>query len=140
MVTLLKRKGRKEKDLLTQKAVLPHKLTPILERLLRVLPESQECIFTADDEHLTENGFCQEAERAKANYLSKQLNASLKASKWEHSAGWHLYRHTFASRLLAAGYSKTDIKELIGWFSDDMAQHYQHQTFERKSAIVNSLA
>lgn len=139
-VTLLKRKGRKERDLLTQKTVLPQKLIPILERLLRILPSRQECIFAADDEHLTKNGFSQKLERGKANYLSKQLNASLNDTKWEHAAGWHLYRHTFASRLLANGYSKTDIKELIGWFSDEMAQHYQHQTFERKSAIVNRLA
>lgn len=139
MVTLLKRKGRKEKDLLLQKAVLSNKIVPILERLLRLLPENQECLFTADDKHLTANGFSEDLERAKANYLSKHLNAALRDTKWEHASGWHLYRHTFASRLLANGYSRTDVKELIGWCSDSMAQRYQHQTFDRKAAIINSL-
>lgn len=138
-VTLLKRKGRKDKDLLMQKAVLPTALVPILDRLLRLLPVSQECLFAAGDNHMTAAGFCEEQERSKANYLSKHLIASLKGSPWENSAGWHLYRHTFASRLLANGYSKMDVKELIGWCSDEMAQRYQHQTFERKAAIINSL-
>lgn len=139
LVTLLKRKGRKDKDLLMQKAVLPNKLIPVLERLLRLLPAGQECLFTSDDKHLTSSGFNEKVERSKANYLSKHLVAALEGSKWEHSAGWHLYRHTFASRLLANGYSKTDVMELIGWCSDSMAQRYQHQTFDRKSAIINSL-
>lgn len=120
--------------------MLPLKLVPILERLLKLLPSDQECNFTADDGHATKTGFSEKLERAKANYLSKHLNAALKGSKWEHSAGWHLYRHTFASGLLDNGYSKTDIKELIGWMSDEMAQHYQHQTFDRKAAIINGLA
>lgn len=140
IVTLLKRKGRKDQDLLMQKAVLPTKLVPVLERLLKLLPADQECLFTSDDKHLTPSGFEEKAERSKANYLSKHLIAELKGSKWEHSAGWHLYRHTFASRLLAKGYSKLDVKELIGWCSDEMAQRYQHQLFDRKSVIINSLA
>ncbi|MBB3204246.1 integrase [Rhodopirellula rubra] len=139
LVTLLKRKGRKDKDLLMQKAVLPTKLVPVLQRLLKLLPDAQESLFTSDDKHLAGGGFSERVERSKANYLSKHLIAALKGSKWENTAGWHLYRHTFASRLLANGYSKTDVMELIGWCSDSMAQRYQHQTFDRKAAIVNSL-
>ncbi|WP_182870983.1 tyrosine-type recombinase/integrase [Rhodopirellula sp. JC639] len=140
LVTLLKRKGRKERDLLLQKVVLPNRIAPILERLLRLLPAEQECIFTSDDDHMTQNGFNERKEAAKANYLSKHLNIALKDTKWEHAAGWHLYRHTFASRLLASGYSKTDVKEIVGWCSDQMAQRYQHHTFDRKAAIANQLA
>lgn len=138
-VTILKRKGRGSKNLLRQKTVLNAKLVPVLRRLLALLPSDQQCIFTADDTHFSGGDFDQEQERSKADYLGKQLIQALAGSKWEHSAGWHIYRHTLASLMLSAGYSKTEVKEVIGWCSDEMALRYQHLRTDRKAAIINDL-
>lgn len=138
-VTLLKRKGRKLEDLTRQKTILPDKLVPILKRHLLLHPKDQQCLFTSDDDHLAVHGFDQKAERTKADYFGKLLANAFKGSKWEHAAGWHIYRHTIASRMFEAGYSQIEVKEQIGWSSDEMAEKYQHQSISRKSEIVNKL-
>lgn len=138
-LTLLKRKGRGNSDLSRKKVVLPANLVPVLRRHLALHPGDQRCLFTSDDAHLAIDGFIQKAERDKADYLGKSLVDALKGSTWEHAAGWHIYRHTLASRMLAAGYSKTVIKEQVGWCSDEMAERYQHQSMDHKAQIVNSL-
>jgi len=138
-VTILKRKGRKDQNLLRQTTVLNSKLVPVLQRLLALLPSNQQCVFTPDDAHFDGGDFDQRLELARANYLGQQLYLALKGSRWEHAAGWHIYRHTLASLMLTAGYSKTEVKETVGWCSDEMAQRYQHLGRDRKSVIINSL-
>lgn len=138
-VTLLRKKGRGNKSILPHKLILPNKLVPVIERLLRLLPKNQECIFTSDDAHYASNVFNEKLDRGKAEYLGEQLLNALKGSKWEHASGWHKYRHSLASRMLEVGYSKTETKELIGWCNDEIAEKYLHQTLDRKATIINKL-
>jgi integrase len=139
LVTITKRKGRAGNAFLRQKSVLPHALLPPIRRLLNLLPTDQDCLFTASDDHLTTDGWDEEKERDKARYLTEEINNALAGSKWEKAAAWHIYRHTLASKLLVAGYSQIEVKEMVGWCSDEMAKRYQHLHHSRKSEIINSV-
>jgi integrase len=139
MVTLTKMKGRGHQPYLRQKMPLPRTIVSDLGRLLRVLPDGQQSLFVSDDAHLTANGFDESKVQAKASYLTDQIRTALMGTTWEHASGWHIYRHTLASRLLIEGYSQTEVKETIGWCSDEMVKRYQHLTHERKSAIINQI-
>lgn len=139
-VEITKMKGRGDFAVLRQKMTLPEIIVPVLTRLLRILPPEQKHIFCADDDHLLPTGaWCEKESRLKAEYLSDQHVEALKDSKWQHVTRWHVYRHTLASQLLEEGYSQQEVKETIGWCSDEMAQRYQHLLQERKAQIINSV-
>jgi integrase len=139
-VAITKLKGRGDLAMLRQKIVLPSVVVPILKRLLRILPADQKHVFCADDDHhLPSGGWCEKESRLKAEYLSDQLATALASSRWSRIARWHVFRHTLASQLLQQGYSQQEVKETIGWCSDEMAQRYQHLLQERKSQIINSV-
>ena len=139
MLTLTKMKGRKNNPYLRQKMPLPPFVLPYLKKLLKILPVGQHSLFNANDEHLTADGFNEDTVRGKASYLTEKINEALKDTKWEHAAGWHIYRHTLASQLLMAGYSQTEVMNLIGWCSEEMARKYQHTTHAHKAAMVNGI-
>ena len=137
--TITKMKGRDKKPFLRQKMALPNSILPPLNRLCRLMPADQESLFCANDEHWNGQEWIQAEIRGKADYLTQQIKDALANTKWEHAAGWHIYRHTLASKLLIAGYSQTEVKELVGWCTDEMAQRYQHLTHTRKAQIINSV-
>ena len=140
LVEITKMKGRGDFAVLRQKMTLPEIIVPVLKRLLRILPPEQKHVFCADDDHLLPTGdWCEKESRLKAEYLSDQHVEALKDIKWQHITRWHMYRHTLASQLLEEGYSQQEVKETIGWCSDEMAQRYQHVRQERKAQIINSV-
>ena len=55
-----------------------------------------------------------------ANYLPEETKNALAGSQWEKAAAWHIYRHTLASKLLVTDYSQIEVKEMVGWCSDEM--------------------
>ena len=139
MLTLTKMKGRKDKPYLRQKMPLPLFVVTTLRGLLRVLPDSQQSLFCANDEHLTSDGFDEDIVRIKARYLTERIKEGLDQTKWQYAAGWHIYRHTLASQLLMTGYSQNEVMNLIGWCSEEMARKYQHTTHEHKAAMINGI-
>ena len=124
---------------LRQKMPLPRHVVPALGRLLRLLPNTQQSVFAADDDHLTADGFDESEVRSKADYLTDQIRTVLKGTKWAHAAGWHIYRHSLASMMLAAGRSETEIEKMIGWKSPKIAKRSQHLSHQRKSDIINAI-
>ena len=104
-----------------------------------MLASGQQSVFAADDDYLTANGFDESEVRSKAGYLTAQIRTVLKGTKWAHAAGWHIYRHSLASMMLADGRSETEIEKMIGWKSPEIAKRYQHLSHQRKSDIINAI-
>lgn len=137
-VVIWRRKGRKNKDLIGHRASITEDMVPYLRGIIHQLPEGQQSLFCSDDEHIRGIAFDEEAEQSKATYLTKELTKALRGSKYSNAVGWHKYRHTLASVLLAAGNSREAVMETIGWCSQEMANRYSHLASDRRRAIIES--
>jgi len=139
---ITKLKGRGTDPYLRQISALPITHVPYLRKLFRILPANQKSVFCSDDSHIVGDSFDESVETGvpeKANYLTNLLKKSLATTRWEHSASWHLYRHTLASHLLMEGYSQNEVENQIGWCSSEMAKRYQHSTVAHRSTIINTI-
>lgn len=67
------------------------------------------------------------------------LKASLKGSPWEHIRGFHVFRHSFASNLAAAGVDQRIIDEWMGHQTEEMRCRYRHLLPETKKAAIAKL-
>jgi integrase len=67
------------------------------------------------------------------------LSASGKDPSRLRGYTWHGNRHTFASRLVAAGVDLRTVQELGGWRTLSMVQRYAHLAPERLAAAVERL-
>lgn len=67
------------------------------------------------------------------------LTASLKGSKWECVRGFHVFRHSFASNLAAAGVDQRIIDEWMGHQTEEMRLRYRHLLPETKKAAIAAL-
>lgn len=56
----------------------------------------------------------------------KAFDRALKGSKWEVIRGFHVFRHSFASNLAAAGVSQALIDSWLGHQSEAMRARYRH--------------
>lgn len=62
---------------------------------------------------------------------------TLRKSKWTRLRGFHVFRHSFASNLAAAGVDQRVIDEFLGHQTDEMRRRYRHLLPEqRKKAIA----
>jgi len=52
---------------------------------------------------------------------------------------WHALRHTFASRLVAAGVDLRTVQELGGWRTLSMVQRYGHLSPDHLAAAVEKI-
>jgi integrase len=52
---------------------------------------------------------------------------------------WHALRHTFASRLVAAGVDLRTVRELGGWKTLSMVQRYAHLSPDHLAAAVEKI-
>jgi site-specific recombinase XerD len=52
---------------------------------------------------------------------------------------WHALRHTFASRLVAAGVDLRTVQELGGWRTLSMVQRYAHLSPGHLAAVVEKI-
>lgn len=138
-VTVWLRKGRKDLELRQHKRYLPESLIPYLSWLLKSLPQKQQSIFVNNDKHIVNGTFDQIAERQKSDMLSKRLRSAFKNTRWANAAGFHKFRHTLASMMLTMSFSQTEVKETIGWCSDEMADRYQHLLVERKREVIEKV-
>lgn len=64
---------------------------------------------------------------------------SFKGSKWAHVRGFHVFRHSFASNLAAAGVDQRIIDEWMGHQTDEMRCRYRHLLPETKKAAIAKL-
>ena len=64
------------------------------------------------------------------------LKQTTKESKWSFIKGFHVFRHSFASNLAAAGVDQRIIDEFMGHQTEEMRRRYRHLfPAQRKAAI-----
>jgi hypothetical protein len=99
-----------------------------------------EALFTSDDDHLTESGFDEKEERAKAEYLGHQLKEALVDTEFELCSGWHIYRHSFISAI-GETLTPTQGMLLVGHHTESVHLRYRHSGSEsfQKSAAVEAI-
>ena len=138
-VTIWRRKGRKDKDMVGHRVAITQDLVPYLRGVIHQLPEGQKTVFCSDDAHMDGEAFNEQLEQSKAEYLHKQLTEALRGSKYSRAISWHLYRHTLASMLLADGIGREVVKQTIGWCSDEMADRYSHLAQDKKQQLIENV-
>ena len=67
------------------------------------------------------------------------LKNSFKGSKWANIRGFHVFRHSFASNLAAAGVDQRIIDEWMGHQTEEMRCRYRHLLPETKKAAIAKL-
>jgi integrase len=72
----------------------------------------------------------------KQTFATKHFRRSLRGSKWVKLRGFHVFRHSFASNLAAAGVDQRVIDEFMGHQTEAMRKRYRHLfPDQRKNAI-----
>ena len=137
-VMLWLRKGSKDAELKAHRRELTDDTIPFLRALLHQTPADQKCIFCPNDDHMLGASWNQSIEKFQQDKLSRKLKTALAKSKFHNVNGFHVYRHTLASLLLVNGVSQTEVKNTIGWCTDEIVQRYQHITRERRRALLES--
>jgi integrase len=69
----------------------------------------------------------------------EHLKLTLHDSKWVKLRGFHVFRHSFASNLAAAGVDQRIIDEFMGHQTDEMRCRYRHLFPETKKAAIVKL-
>jgi integrase len=64
---------------------------------------------------------------------------TLKGSKWEKIKGFHVFRHSFASNLAAAGVDQRIIDEWMGHQTEEMRRRYRHLLPEQERKAIDSV-
>jgi integrase len=71
--------------------------------------------------------FCSDLRGPLTRQVATQtLRRTLTGSKWEHIRGFHVFRHSFASNLAAAGIDQRLIDEWMGHQTEAMRKRYRH--------------
>ena len=77
----------------------------------------------------------------KQTFTTKCFRRSLKGSKWVRLRGFHVFRHSFASNLAAAGVDQRVIDEFMGHQTEEMRRRYRHLfPDQRRQAILSVFA
>ena len=64
---------------------------------------------------------------------------ALKGSKWSKIRGFHVFRHSFASNLAAAGVDQRIIDEWMGHQTDEMRKRYRHLFPDQQQKVIDSV-
>ena len=70
---------------------------------------------------------------------TKAFRRVLKGSKWEHIRGFHVFRHSFASNLAAAGVDQRVIDEWMGHQTEAMGRRYRHLLPDQRRKAIEAV-
>jgi integrase len=135
----IRKGGRNTKGLRIHKIPLHENLIPYLKQHLKELPKAQKCLFTTNDDHLTDTGFDQKKERKKAELLGEELGKSLVNSEFQYTVGWHIHRHSLSSLLAKLHFSVEDAMKFVGHKTESIHNRYRHTEFSKKREIVEKM-
>ncbi|MDB4368477.1 tyrosine-type recombinase/integrase, partial [Mariniblastus sp.] len=131
-ILILRMKGRKDKEFNRLRIICHPVAMKFIEQVVELLPSDQRSVFCDDDNHLRGESFTESTNRTKAETLSGRYRKVLQGSKWQNASGFHKYRHSLASILMAEGFTKEQVKETIGWSDDKMFERYKHLASSRQ--------
>lgn len=130
---------REKKKLKSRRITLRHvDLTPLLSETMQAWFDSHPggqftiCDFPGeilDGKEDDEQGMSQ-------NKAHNHFEKTLESSEWSTIRGFHVFRHSFASNLAAAGVDQRVIDEWMGHQTDEMRRRYRHLfPKQRRSAV-----
>ena len=64
---------------------------------------------------------------------------ALRGSKWSKIRGFHVFRHSFASNLAAAGVDQRIIDEWMGHQTEEMRKRYRHVFPDQQQKVIDSV-
>jgi len=67
------------------------------------------------------------------------LQQTMKNSNWDFLTGFHIFRHSFASNLAAAGVDQRIIDEFMGHQTEEMRRRYRHLFPAQRKAAIESV-
>ena len=67
------------------------------------------------------------------------LKRTLSGTKWARIRGFHVFRHSFASNLAAAGVDQRMIDEWMGHQTDEMRKRYRHPFPDQQQKAIDSV-
>jgi integrase len=67
------------------------------------------------------------------------LKRTLAGSKWEVLRGWHLFRHSYCSNLVAAGVDQRLIDAWVGHTTEEMRKRYRHLIPNQERQIIQAV-
>jgi len=67
------------------------------------------------------------------------LKQTMAKSNWSFLTGFHVFRHSFASNLAAAGVDQRVIDEFMGHQTDEMRRRYRHLFPGQRRAAIESV-
>jgi integrase len=73
------------------------------------------------------------------NELRDHFNRTLAGTKWSVVKGLHVFRHSVASCLAAAGVDQRVIDDMLGHVSEEMRRRYRHLTPQFKTQAVSAV-
>lgn len=75
----------------------------------------------------------------KQTFTTKCFRRCLKGTKWVRMRGFHVFRHSFASNLAAAGIDQRIIDEFMGHQTEAMRRRYRHLFPEQRRKAIESV-
>jgi site-specific recombinase XerD len=135
-IIVLRMKGRGKKEFDRLRVTVHPIAMGFIEQVIGMIPTDQRSVFCDDDNHLNGESFRETPNKSKADTLSKRYKAALKGTKWQNAHGYHKFRHSVASVLMANGATKEQVKEAIGWSDDKMYERYKHLATSRQRSII----
>jgi integrase len=84
--------------------------------------------------------FCRanrEAESLIGNRADDDFKDAFAGTKWQVLRGWHIFRHSFASLLAAAGVDQRLISEWMGHQTEEMVLRYRHLFPDQQRKAIN---
>ena len=70
------------------------------------------------------------------DHAAYHFNSALLGTKWQHVHGYHVFRHSFASNLRAAGIDQRVIDEWMGHQTEEMRRRYRHLFPEQQRMAI----
>lgn len=129
----VKMKGRGERRThIEHVQTMPQALAEFIADWLAKLPADQQAIFCPNDDHLKGHGFDEMAVSVKADALIELL----KGTDFNF-CGFHIFRHSFASRLVELGATPEEGAAIIGHATTVMFQHYAHRSRQQRDQILS---
>lgn len=123
-VQIREKKKSKKKAMTFRRVAMTPFLAQVMQEWFASHPGGQ---FTICPQFSTERGKpFDELNQLELREASRQFNRILRDSKWSRIKGFHVFRHSFASNLAAAGVDQRLIDEWLGHTTDEMRRRYRH--------------
>lgn len=126
-VLIRERKKSKRKSLTYRRVEMSSLLRTTFEEYFRVHPGGLYTIARRPSKEMTHP------------HANRYFKVTLQKTKWEKVRGFHVFRHSFASNLAAAGVDQRVIDEFLGHQTEEMRRRYRHLLPEQRRKAIDAV-